>query len=208
MSYWCASWFQVAKGLIMHLWKSSPSLWQAGNWWHFSVASIWQIVNERLWNHIMCNDFKLNQHQLCFVRATDTLEFVAIARQKRKKKDTKLQKAPEPTLRDQKVEIEIQTLLKQSWILQNKGHNRHQFNSSWEKIKFLRQHDCVYKVNRRAFLLGGSFYWAAPPQSCMAATTISIWMYELLSLWTKTSDKYPKCKFKCFVSVWYLMQDS
>lgn len=62
----------------------------------------------------MCNDFKLNQHQLCFVRATDTLEFVAIARQKRKKKDTKLQKAPEPTLRDQKVEIEIQTLLKQS----------------------------------------------------------------------------------------------
>ena len=33
--------------------------------------------------------------------------------------------------------------------------------------------------------------WSAP---CMAATTISVWMYELLPLWTKASVKC-KCNY-------------
>lgn len=54
---WCASWFQVANGGLMDSYNSRPSLWQAGELVAvFSEARVWQIVSERLLNHIICND--------------------------------------------------------------------------------------------------------------------------------------------------------
>ena len=79
----------------------------------------WKVVKSHYvqWSTV----FKLNQDQLYFVRAINTQEFVVLARQKRNKKDTKLQKkAPEPTQRSEGWKKKGQTSLKQSSIPQNK----------------------------------------------------------------------------------------
>lgn len=50
---WCASWFQVANSVLMYPYNARPSAWQTGE---LVVVFRRQIVNERLLNHIMCND--------------------------------------------------------------------------------------------------------------------------------------------------------